>query len=116
MSNHTEIRWHGRGGQGAKTAALLLADVASVSYTHLDVYKRQETSGYQVQYAKDKKFTKSVKTTTVSKSTTVKKVVKKLSAKKTYYVRVRTYKKVKIGKNVEKMYSGWSVMKKIKVK
>ena len=46
----------------------------------------------------------------------MKKVVKKLSAKKTYYVRVRTYKKVKIGKNVEKMYSGWSVMKKIKVK
>ena len=28
MSNHIEIRWHGRGGQGAKTAALLLADVA----------------------------------------------------------------------------------------
>ena len=28
MSNVLEIRWHGRGGQGAKTAALLLADVA----------------------------------------------------------------------------------------
>ena len=28
MSNILEIRWHGRGGQGAKTAALLLADVA----------------------------------------------------------------------------------------
>ncbi len=28
MGNLTEIRWHGRGGQGAKTAALLLADVA----------------------------------------------------------------------------------------
>lgn len=28
MKNTTEIRWHGRGGQGAKTAALLLADVA----------------------------------------------------------------------------------------
>ena len=28
MRNLTEIRWHGRGGQGAKTAALLLADVA----------------------------------------------------------------------------------------
>lgn len=26
--NGLEIRWHGRGGQGAKTAALLLADVA----------------------------------------------------------------------------------------
>lgn len=28
MSQGLEIRWHGRGGQGAKTAALLLADVA----------------------------------------------------------------------------------------
>ncbi|SHJ51592.1 pyruvate ferredoxin oxidoreductase gamma subunit [Dethiosulfatibacter aminovorans DSM 17477] len=28
MSKITEIRWHGRGGQGAKTASLLLADVA----------------------------------------------------------------------------------------
>ena len=28
MENTVEIRWHGRGGQGAKTAALLLADVA----------------------------------------------------------------------------------------
>ena len=28
MAALTEIRWHGRGGQGAKTAALLLADVA----------------------------------------------------------------------------------------
>lgn len=28
MKDIVEIRWHGRGGQGAKTAALLLADVA----------------------------------------------------------------------------------------
>ncbi|MCR5358008.1 MAG: 2-oxoacid:acceptor oxidoreductase family protein [Lachnospiraceae bacterium] len=28
MEQGLEIRWHGRGGQGAKTAALLLADVA----------------------------------------------------------------------------------------
>ena len=28
MQKTLEIRWHGRGGQGAKTAALLLADVA----------------------------------------------------------------------------------------
>ncbi len=27
MNSNIEIRWHGRGGQGAKTAALLLADV-----------------------------------------------------------------------------------------
>ena len=28
MDNIIEIRWHGRGGQGAKTAALLFADSA----------------------------------------------------------------------------------------
>ena len=28
MNNLVEIRWHGRGGQGAKTASLLLADAA----------------------------------------------------------------------------------------
>ena len=28
MGKMVEIRWHGRGGQGAKTASLLLADVA----------------------------------------------------------------------------------------
>ncbi len=36
MSKITEIRWHGRGGQGAKTAALLLAESA------LEVYKMNE--------------------------------------------------------------------------
>ena len=29
MANLTEIRWHGRGGQGAKTASILLGKVAS---------------------------------------------------------------------------------------
>ncbi len=31
MRDMTEIRWHGRGGQGAKTACLLLADAAFAS-------------------------------------------------------------------------------------
>lgn len=31
MKTMTEIRWHGRGGQGAKTACLLLADAAFAS-------------------------------------------------------------------------------------
>ena len=31
MNQMTEIRWHGRGGQGAKTACLLLADAAFAS-------------------------------------------------------------------------------------
>ena len=35
MAQLTEIRWHGRGGQGAKTAALLLADVAFSTGKHV---------------------------------------------------------------------------------
>ena len=35
MNNLVEIRWHGRGGQGAKTAALLLADVAFKTGKHV---------------------------------------------------------------------------------
>lgn len=35
MDNTLEIRWHGRGGQGAKTAALLLADVAFKTGAHV---------------------------------------------------------------------------------
>lgn len=34
-NNTVEIRWHGRGGQGAKTACLLLADVAFSSGKHV---------------------------------------------------------------------------------
>ena len=35
MKNGIEIRWHGRGSQGAKTAALLLADVAFKTGKHV---------------------------------------------------------------------------------
>ena len=35
MNGRIEIRWHGRGGQGAKTACLLLADVAFSSGKHV---------------------------------------------------------------------------------
>ena len=35
MNQTVEIRWHGRGGQGAKTAALLLADVAFKTGKHV---------------------------------------------------------------------------------
>ncbi len=35
MKNTVEIRWHGRGGQGAKTAALLLADVCFKNGKHI---------------------------------------------------------------------------------
>ena len=49
-------------------------------------------SGYQIQYSTNKKFSKgSVKAVSVKKNSIVKKTVKGLKAKKTYYVRIRTY-------------------------
>lgn len=67
-----------------------------------------KTTGYQIQYSTSSKFTKS-KTVTISKNTTVSKKVTKLSAKKKYYVRVRTYKTV----NKTKYYSSWSPYKSV---
>ena len=68
--------------------------------------------GYQVQIATDKKFKKNKKTVTIKKQKTTKTTVKKLKAKKKYYVRVRTYKIV----NGKKVYSSWSKAKSVKTK
>lgn len=38
MKDLTEIRWHGRGGQGAKTASLLLADAALASGKYIQAF------------------------------------------------------------------------------
>ena len=80
-------------------------------------WKKQasQTTGYQVQYSTSSKF-KSAKTVTVSKNKTTSKSVGKLSAKKKYYVRVRTYKTVKIGGKSVKLYSGWSKAKSVTTK
>ena len=80
-------------------------------------WKKQatQTTGYQVQYSTSSKF-KSAKTVTVSKNKTTSKSVSKLSAKKKYYVRVRTYKTVKIGGKSVKLYSGWSKAKSVTTK
>ena len=95
-----------------------LSKVKAARKSFSATWKKQskQTSGYQLQYSTNKKFAKSVKTSTISKNATVKKTVKKLSAKKTYYVRVRTYKTVKVGKKSVKIYSGWSAAKKVKTK
>lgn len=78
-------------------------------------WKKQANNmtGYQVQYSTSHKFTK--KTTvikTVKKKTSTKLTVKKLKARKKYYVRVRVYHNVK-GK---KYCSGWSKYKSVKTK
>ena len=72
----------------------------------------KKVTGYQITYAQNKKFKKGKKTITISKNKTIKRTVKKLKARKTYYVKVRAYKKV--GKM--KLYGGYSKVKKVKTR
>lgn len=65
--------------------------------------------GYEVQYAMDKKFTKSLKKKTVKVNYTI---MKKMKKSKTYYVRVRAYKL----QGNKKVYGKWTKIKKIKIK
>ncbi len=68
-------------------------------------------SGYQLQYSL-KKNMKSAKKKTVRGKKKNAVTIKKLKSKKTYYVRIRTYKTIK-GK---KVFSKWSKIKKVKTK
>lgn len=76
-------------------------------------WKKQvrETDGYEICYSTDRDF-KASKTKTVTRNKTVKLKIKKLKKKKTYYFRIRTYKKI----GGKKIYSAWSGSKKVKVK
>lgn len=68
-------------------------------------------TGYQIQYCLKKNFS-GAKTITVKGYNKTGKTIKRLTGKKTYYVRVRTY--VKIGKST--YCSKWTATKKIKTK
>lgn len=78
--------------------------------------QKKQTSGYEIQYSTDKKFGKSVKTKLVKKNKTVSAKIGKLKAKKKYYVRVRTYKTVKVNGSSQRIYSGWSKVRSVKTK
>lgn len=71
--------------------------------------KNIQATGYQIQYAADSRFTKERKTVTVGKQSATRYKISGLKNKKTYYVRIRSYKRV--GKKV--LYSSWSTVKKI---
>ena len=88
---------------------------AILSTSDCSVIFLPRTTGYQVQYSASSKFSKA-KTVTVVKNTTVSKKISKLSGKKKYYVRVRTYKTVKINGKSIRIYSGWSKAKTVTTK
>lgn len=73
--------------------------------------KDKKASGYEITYSTKKSF-KGKKTIVVKSNKTTSKVVKKLTSKKKYFVKVRSYKQV--GKT--KTYGAYSKVKTVKVK
>ena len=77
----------------------------------VDWAQKGSATGYEIQYATNSKFT-SAKKVTITNNKTDKTTVSKLSGKKKYYVRVRSYTTVK----GTKYYGAWSSTKTVTTK
>ena len=73
--------------------------------------QKGSATGYEIQYATNSKFTSAKKVTITNKNTDTK-TISKLSGKKKYYVRVRSYTTVK----GTKYYGAWSASKSVTTK
>ena len=77
----------------------------------VDWAQKGSATGYEIQYATNSKFT-SAKKVTITNNKTDKTTISKLSGKKKYYVRVRSYTTVK----GTKYYGAWSATKSVTTK
>ena len=77
----------------------------------VDWAQKGSATGYEIQYATNSKFT-SAKKVTITNNKTDTKTISKLSGKKKYYVRVRSYTTV----NGTKYYGAWSASKSVTTK
>lgn len=79
--------------------------------------KNTKITGYQIQYSTDSNFKSSkTKTITIKNKSQTNKTVSKLKKGKKYYIRIRTYKTLKINNKSTKFYSSWSRVKSIIIK
>ena len=83
----------------------------TVKWKKLSAANQKKVQRIEIQYALNRKFTKKPVLKTAKKNASSLKITK-LKSKKTYWVRVRTYKKVE----GTKYYGKWSKVKKIRVK
>ena len=90
-----------------------LSSLIAVSKGFTAKWKKQatQTTGYQIQYSTSSKFTKTT-TVTVKGASAVSKKITKLTGKKKYYVRIRTYRTV----SKKNYYSSWSKVKAVTTK
>lgn len=76
-----------------------------------------QVTGYEIQYSTSSKFAKkATKTVNVGKSSATSKSVSKLKAGKKYYIKVRAYKTAKVDGKSIKLYSAWSMVKRVTAK
>ena len=94
-------------------SAVSITKVTNIKTRKADIQwkKNSYATGYEVQYSTNKTFKSGVKTKVITKASTTKYTATSLAGKKTYYVRVRTYKTA--GK--KKLYSSWSAVKAVKI-
>ncbi len=81
-------------------------------------WKKQtaQMDGYQIQYSTKGSFKGKTTGLTTAKKSAASKKISKLKGKKKYYVRIRTYKTVKVNGKKVKLYSDWSAKKSVKTK
>ncbi len=94
-------------------AKLTTATSTSAKSMKLKWKKDSKATGYEIYYATKANFSKSSrKVVTISKNKTTSKTMKNLKSNKTYYVKIRSYKKV----GSKKIYGDWSNTLRVAVK
>lgn len=110
------------GGKKVSKIVILSVKPKSTSISKLSAAKgkkmkikwrtRSNVTGYQIQYSTSSRFSSGNHLVRISGSKANSKTIAKLKKKKTYYVRVRTYKT----NSKRTLYSSWSKSKKVKIK
>ena len=77
--------------------------------------KQSSATGYQIQYSTNSSFS-NAKTVKITKNSTTSKTVSSLKSGKKYYVKIRTYKTVKVNGKSNTVYSSWSKATSVKIK
>ena len=95
-----------------KTASLKTVKSAKKAQLNVAWSKDSKVSGFQILLATNSKFTKGKKTVTIKGYKTTSKTIKSLKSKKTYYVKIRSYKTI----SGKKVYGAFSKVKKVKIK
>ena len=95
-----------------KTATLKTVNSPKTKQLKATWAKDTTVNGYQVQYSTNSKFTSGNKTKNITKNSTTSATISSLIKGKTYYVRIRSYKKV----GTTTIYGNYSTVKKVKIK